>query len=230
MQRFAHITDWVFDLDNTLYPRSCNLFRQIDRLMTQYVVDLTGLDHDAARALKKQLYLEHGTTMNGLMATHNIDPSHYLKTVHDIDYTPVMPHPELVELIARLPGRKFIFTNADAPHAREVLQRLGAVDVFDGIFDIVAAGYRPKPLSPAYEKCLNTFDITPQQAIMFDDMAQNLSVPHAMGMTTVQIMTPSQTDYREAGQDMSSQARPRHIHHATDDLPGFLRGIVSMAA
>ena len=28
---FAHVTDWVFDLDNTLYPHHVNLFSQIDR-------------------------------------------------------------------------------------------------------------------------------------------------------------------------------------------------------
>ena len=112
-----HITDWVFDLDNTLYPRECNLFAQIDTAITQYVMKVAQLDFEAARDLQKAYYRDHGTTLNGLMKSHAVDPEDYLEMVHAIDYSPVAAHPELVEAIAALPGRKFIFTNASAGHA-----------------------------------------------------------------------------------------------------------------
>ena len=83
--RFSHITDWVFDLDNTLYPHHSNLFSQIDVKMTGYVSELLNLPRDEARKLQKELYLEYGTTLNGLMERHDIDPDDFLQKVHDID-------------------------------------------------------------------------------------------------------------------------------------------------
>lgn len=220
MGKFDHITEWIFDLDNTLYPSSCDLFGQVDQLMTKYVMQVTGQGFDAARKLQKQLYRDYGTTLNGLMEIHNIEPDPYLKAVHDIDYSCVSPHPELVSLIKGLPGRKFIFTNADVPHAEAVLHRLGGADIFDGMFDIKGAGYRPKPERVAYDQCLKTFDIDPKIAVMFDDLEQNLSVPHDLGMGTVQVLSAT-----DANQETAPSRQAHHVHHTTTDLPAFLKDI-----
>ncbi len=221
---FSHITDWVFDLDNTLYPRTCNLFAQIDSLITDYVADVTGLARDEARVLQKAYYRDNGTTLNGLMAFHGVDPDHYLSVVHAIDYSPVEADPALVEAIRRLPGRKLIFTNADTGHAESVLHRLGAIDLFDGIFDIRATGYTPKPEKPAYDRFLQHFGVAPDRAVMFDDLEKNLKTPHELGMRTVQVIAGddfvhSQVDEWELvrGEDQA------HIHHITEDLGDFLR-------
>ena len=115
--RFAHVTDWVFDLDNTLYPHHSNLFSQIDVKMTAYVSELLHLPREEARKLQKELYLEYGTTLNGLMQRHGIDPDDFLEKVHDIDYSWLMPDPVLGAAIRQLPGRKFIFTNGNRGHA-----------------------------------------------------------------------------------------------------------------
>ena len=85
MELFEKINTWVFDLDNTLYPRHCDLFSQIDVLMTGYVSELTGLDRVNARKLQKDLYRDYGTTLRGLMETRSIDPHDFLSIVHDID-------------------------------------------------------------------------------------------------------------------------------------------------
>ena len=115
--RFSHVTDWVFDLDNTLYPHHSNLFSQIDVKMTAYVSELLSLSREDARRLQKELYLEYGTTLSGLMARHGIDPDDFLQKVHDIDYSWLVPDPTLGAAIRQLPGRKFIFTNGDRGHA-----------------------------------------------------------------------------------------------------------------
>src|SRR5688572_15493881 len=104
LRSLSHITDWVFDLDNTLYPRECNLFAQIDLRITNYVMTLTRLEFQAARDLQKSYYRDFGPTLNGLMQRHEVDPDHFLNTVHAIDYSPVDPHPDLVEAIRALPG------------------------------------------------------------------------------------------------------------------------------
>jgi putative hydrolase of the HAD superfamily len=221
----AHVTDWVFDLDNTLYPRTCNLFAQIDSLITRYVMDITGLEFEPARRLQKDYYRDHGTTMNGLMNSHGIDPEHYLTTVHAIDYSPVMAHPELIATIAALPGRKFIFTNADDGHARAVLERLGDTGIFDGMFDIRAAGFQPKPARIAYELCFEKFGIDPARAVMFDDLEKNLLVPHEMGMVTVQVIAGDDFAHEQVEHwELHRSGDHAHVHHTTGDLLAFLRG------
>ncbi|HEY4199222.1 MAG TPA: pyrimidine 5'-nucleotidase [Devosiaceae bacterium] len=218
----SHVTDWVFDLDNTLYPRSCNLWAQIDVRITRYVMDVTRLDHDAARVMQKGFYRDFGTTLNGLMQTHNIDPDHFLNTVHAIDYSPVMAHPELVEAIGALPGRKFILTNADVGHAEAVLRRLGGGHLFDGVFDIRAMNYRPKPEPLAYEAFYKRHGIDPHRAVMFDDLEKNLVVPHQTGMATVQVFAPD--GYTAEGIEPweLQHAGAPHVHHMTDNLVHFL--------
>lgn len=225
LSALSNVTDWIFDLDNTLYPRECNLFAQVDIAITRYVAEHIQLPAAEARALQKRYYHDHGTTLNGLMLHHKVDPNHYLAAVHSIDYSPVSPNPELVGAIKALPGRKFIFTNADTGHAKAVLARLGAnaEELFDGIFDIRDAGFQPKPLKIAYDACLSAFDIDPKNAAMFEDLQKNLVVPHEMGMVTVHVtagegFVHEQVDAWELEQ---AEGLP-HIHHVTDDLVRFL--------
>jgi putative hydrolase of the HAD superfamily len=218
----AHVTDWVFDLDNTLYPRECNLFAQIDRRITDYVMDVTRLEFAEARALQKSYYREFGTTLNGLMHRHAIDPDHFLSMVHDIDYAPVDPHPGLVEAIAALPGRKFILTNGDVRHARSVIGRLGGEHLFEAIFDIKAMNYQPKPLAVAYEGFFRQHGIDKSRAAMFDDLEKNLKVPHDNGMSTVQVVAGPDYAHEQVEAWELARSPVEHVHHVTDDLAGFL--------
>jgi putative hydrolase of the HAD superfamily len=219
----SHVTDWVFDLDNTLYPRTCNLFAQIDSLITQYMMDLTKLAFAEARAVQKTYYRDFGTTLNGLMQRHDVDPDHFLRTVHSIDYSPVDAHPELVAAIGALPGRKFILTNGDVGHARAVLDRLGgASELFEGIFDIRAMSYRPKPLPEAYAAFFATHGIDARRAAMFDDLEKNLVVPHETGMITVQVVAAEDFAHEQVDAWELGRSNGAHVHHVTDDLAGFL--------
>ena len=143
------------DLDNTLYPAECNLFAQIDQRMSAFIQDLLGLDPVAARKVQKDLYYEHGTTLSGLMAKHDVKPDAFMDFVHDIDLAPVSHMPELAAAISRLEGRKFIFTNGSARHAERVAGKLGVLDAFDGIFDIAAGGYVRSP--GAFLRALSRF-------------------------------------------------------------------------
>lgn len=218
----AHVTDWVFDLDNTLYPRRCNLFAQIDVRITDYVMALTRLDRTAARRLQKDYYRDHGTTLNGLMLRHQIDPDDFLKTVHAIDYSPVEPQPALVAAIAALPGRKFVLTNGDVGHAEAVLARLGGQGLFEVIHDIRAMGYRPKPYRSAYDGLLEGHGIDPRRAAMFDDLDKNLVVPHELGMTTVHVLPEADFAHAQVEAWELEAAVGPHVHHRTADLAAFL--------
>ena len=220
-----HVTDWVFDLDNTLYPRECNLFAQIDIRITHYVMDVARLDFTAARRLQKLYYRDFGTTLNGLMQQHDIDPDDFLNKVHAIDYSPVMPHPELIAAIHDLPGRKFILTNGDTGHARAVLSRLGGAELFEEVHDIRAMTFVPKPHRQAYDGLFARHGIDPARSIMFDDLEKNLVVPHEVGMATVQVFAGAGYAHEQVDAWELDQASGPHVHHVTNDLAGFLRNL-----
>lgn len=223
-RHFAHVTDWVFDMDNTLYPHDTNLFSQIDVRMTSYVSELLQLPRDEARKVQKQFYQEYGTTLKGLMECHNIDPDDFLAKVHDIDYTWLKPDPLLGEAIARLPGRKFIYTNGDRKHAENAAAQLGILDRFDDIFDIVAAQLVPKPERAPYELFYKQCGINPQKAAMFEDLARNLTVPKSTGMRTVLIVPNNfEPDFREIWE--SDPAFTDSVDFVTDNLTEFLTAL-----
>lgn len=222
---FGHITEWVFDLDNTLYPRHCDLFSQIDWKMTDYVAELLDMPKDTARKLQKDMYREYGTTLHGLMERFHIDPHDFLEKVHDIDYSPIEPNPALGELIAALPGRKHIFTNGDVPHARRTTDRLGITDHFDKVFDIVASDLVPKPAEAPYTKFLADHGVAPSNAAMFEDMPRNLDVPRKFGMRTVLIVPTQGSDHNAEGWEHKI-VNDDAIDFATDHLDGFLADVL----
>jgi putative hydrolase of the HAD superfamily len=219
--RFAHVRDWVFDLDNTLYPHHTNLFSQIDVKMTAYVSELLTLPREEARKLQKELYLEYGTTLAGLMARHQIDSDDFLRKVHAIDYSWLVPDPVLGDAIKALPGRKFIFTNGSRSHAENTARQLGILDHFDDIFDIVAAGLTPKPAPQSYDRFVGLHGIVGQNAVMFEDLARNLVVPKSLGMTTV-LIVPRNFEPTFAEIWERDPAFDDAVDYVTDDLTGFL--------
>jgi putative hydrolase of the HAD superfamily len=193
----AHVDTWIFDLDNTLYPASADLFGLIDQRMTAYVGRLLGVDAVEARQVQKHYFREHGTTLSGLMLSHGVDPHEFLAFVHDIEMDAVAEDKRLARAVAALPGRKLIFTNGDAPYARRVLARLGLSDSFEAIHDIHACAYQPKPFAPSYRAMCDTLAIDPARALFVEDMARNLPPAKALGMTTVWINNGSEDGDRD---------------------------------
>jgi putative hydrolase of the HAD superfamily len=189
---------WVFDLDNTLYPASANLFALMDVRMSAYVARVTGTDPVEARKIQKRWFIEHGTTLCGLMANHDVDPCDYLTYVHDIALDRLMPDPQLAKSIEALPGRKLIFTNADAAYARRVLEKRGLSACFEGTFDIHDADYQPKPKPAPYAKFCADHGVDPSRAVMVEDMARNLKPAKALGMATLWINNGSEHGGAEA--------------------------------
>ncbi len=232
-QAFRGTELWIFDLDNTLYPSECNLFAEIDRRMTTFIGKLLGLDPETARKVQKELYYEHGTTLSGLMAKHGVKPAGFMEYVHDIDLSPIQHAPELAGAIARLEGRKFIFTNGSARHAERVATKLGVLDKFDGIYDIAAGGYVPKPRPEAFKRFLEYCDGANCKAAMFEDLPHNLEPAHALGIVTVLVKSDYHGSPLAAGAEGRRRAaalypvrdgRPDRVprkHHARIAGPGL---------
>ncbi|MDO8290346.1 MAG: pyrimidine 5'-nucleotidase [Parvibaculum sp.] len=225
---FSEIEHWVFDLDNTLYPPRYDLFGQIDIRMTEFIGTYLKIDETEARRVQKEFYVEHGTTLAGLMAVHQMEPQAFLDHVHSIDVSVVPPDPDLGQAIARLPGRKVIFTNGSVQHAENVVTRLGIAHVFDDMFDIVTTGFAPKPHAMAYERFLGASGIDPKRAAMFEDLPRNLEIPHALGMTTVWVRPQGEAG-PERYQKLSHEGGDgAHVHHVADDLTAFLKALTKV--
>jgi putative hydrolase of the HAD superfamily len=209
-----HIDTWIFDLDNTLYPASCNLFALIDEKMTHYIQNLLGSDFDTARATQKDYFRSHGTTLSGLMAHHTVDPHEFLDFVHDIDMARLIPNASLNQAIEALPGRKLVFTNGNETYAQRVLDALGLSTTFEAIHDIHAIDYIAKPDPRGYDTLCSTFDINPTRAFFAEDMARNLRPAKALGMATLWINNGSEHGNHDACES--------YIDHETHDLSHWL--------
>lgn len=214
----SHVRNWIFDLDNTLYPVSANLFAMIDARIGQYVQNLLNLDAEAAHKVQKGYFHAHGTTLAGLMAEHGTDPHHYLADVHDVDMSVLTVNAALVEALARLPGRKLVFTNGDAPYATKVLDKLGLADVFEAIHDVHATQYRPKPDPQAYQGLCDAYGLDPHASLFVEDMARNLAPAKAIGMTTVWIDNGSE--------QVPGDTDRSFIDYTTNDLGAWLHSIL----
>lgn len=215
------IDSWIFDLDNTLYPARVDLFALIDEKMGAYIQRLLDVDATEARRVQKRYFIEHGTTLSGLMEHEGVDPCDFLDFVHDIDMSRLAPDPLLNSALAKLPGRKLIYTNGDADYAGRVLNGLGLAEAFDGLFDIHGARYRPKPHPDAYGDMCRALGVEPSRALFVEDMARNLKPAKAIGMATVWVNNGS-----EHG---SADASPEFIDFETHDLSHWLNKIMETA-
>jgi putative hydrolase of the HAD superfamily len=218
---FSAVETWVFDLDNTLYPHHL-LWQQVDDRIRQYVSDFLRVSAEDAFKVQKDYYKRYGTTMRGLMTEHNVNPDDYLEFVHQIDHSPLEANPALGAAIESLPGRKLILTNGTRKHADAVMRKLEIHHHFEDVFDIAAANLDPKPLPQVYDRFLKKHGVDPARAAMFEDLARNLEVPHALGMTTVLVVPEKSKEvlreiWENSGRDEA------HVDHVTDNLAEFLR-------
>ena len=210
---FAHVTTWIFDLDETLYPTSTPLFPQIERRMTRWIRDHLGIAEAEADRMRRGWWEKHGTSLAGLMADHGIDPAPFLSDVHDVDLSVLEPDPDLRAAIAALPGRRIVHTNGTAPYAGRVLAARGLAGIWDAVHGVEDAGHVSKPDRAAYDAVAAADGYDPGRAAMFEDTARNLVVPHALGTVTIHVA--------------AARAEGGHIDHHTDDLAGFLGSILA---
>jgi putative hydrolase of the HAD superfamily len=211
------IDAWVFDLDNTLYRADSGLFGHVADRMTTYIAEHFGLDREEAARRRRQYFLDHGTTLRGLMNEHGLDPEPFLQYVHDIDLSTLAPVRGIADGLARLGGRKYVFTNACGDYALRILDRIGLRGAIDGIFDIRDAGYVPKPAPETYRRMIDSLRIDPARSVMVEDIARNLEPASALGMTTVWLRTDTPWG-REPAPETG-------IDHVIDDLGHWINSL-----
>ena len=213
MNGLSHVRAWVFDMDDTLYPREQGLMRLVQARINAYVVEAVGLAPQEAAVLQRQFLDEHGTTLAGLMANYTIDPEHFLHDVHDVPLDGVEPNPRLAERLKSLPGRCYVFTNGARDYAHRVLERIGVADCFDGVFAIEDGDLTPKPAPSTFRRVIERFGFEPRSAAFFEDTPKNLEPAKALGMATVLIG------------DGHGKPLGDHIDHVAPDLLDFLSAL-----
>ena len=214
----SHIETWIFDLDLTLYSPEANIMAQVRDRIALFVEGHFRIGSNEAHAIRHAYWQKYGTTLAGLMAEHGVDPHKYLDFVHDVDLGKLEPCPHLRAHLLALPGRKFIFTNADRPYAERVLTARGLEDIFEVIFDIHRMGHLPKPNPASYRALCDELAITPTRALFVEDSVCNLPPAKALGMTTIWVKHEVEAD---------SSDHDRFIDHQIADVTEWLSSVHS---
>jgi putative hydrolase of the HAD superfamily len=216
---FAHVDTWVFDLDDTLYPRSVDLHGQMRERVVTFIADHLKIDRTAAQAVHVDYYERFGSTLQGMVQLHGVSPNAFLDFVHQIDLSVLVHNEDLIGALRALPGRRIIFTNAPRGHATSALEAMGMAELFDAIASIEDSNFIGKPNLSAFSGFFEAHGVNPRQAAMFEDRPGNLLVPHELGMKTVLVVDPF-------FEDSNRVAKPGHADLVITDLTGFLRQLL----
>ena len=178
---------WIFDLDNTLHNASAHIFPHINRDMTAYVRRELGVSEEEANALRVHYWQRYGATLKGLMKHHGTKPDHFLWHTHQFPelHKQVLREPRLRHALKKLPGRKYLYSNAPEHYVHAVLKLLRIADLFDGVFALEHARYRPKPEMAGFVRFLRAHRLHAAQCVMVEDSAENLQTAKRLGMKTV---------------------------------------------
>lgn len=180
---------WIFDLDNTLHDATPHIFPHINRSMTAYLQEHLQLDEPEADALRMEYWQRYGATLSGLIKHHGTNPDHFLWHTHQFPKLDemVLRIPGLRSTLQRLPGKKLLYSNAPQHYAHDVLKLLKVHDLFDAVFALEQARYRPKPQWQGFRRLLQQYRLDPRHCIMVEDSAENLKTAKRLGMRTVWI-------------------------------------------
>ena len=181
--------------------------------MSNYIMRLLDVDEVTAEKMRAEYWKKYGTSLAGLMQNYKIDPSDFLKFVHDIDFSVLPKDLDLVDALNNLPGRKLVYTNGTVPYAREVLKYRGLLSVFSEIYGIEDASYIPKPFPEAFEIIFSKAKIVPKRSAMFEDEKRNLEVPFKLGLKTILVS--------------DGQSNGKYVNYSIKRLSDFLRQITS---
>jgi len=212
--QFAHVRDWVFDLDNTLYPASTKIYQIVEARMTAYIARELSLEHGEAAALRERYFHQYGATVSGLARHHGVNGADFLNITHDVALDMLAPDAELNAMIARLPGRRIVFTNGGGAYAERLLAHLELTPLFEHVCHVESAGFAAKPERAAYDMLMRQCDLDPRGAVLIEDTLRNLAPAHEMGFFTA-LVGPVHPD-----------PLPAYVDAYAHDLTAFLRTVL----
>jgi len=210
------IRAWVFDLDNTLYPVG-DIYNEIGARMTAYIARNLRVGDAEALALRERYFHAYGATVAGLAKHHGVDAGDFLRDVHSADYSVLKADPELVALIAALPGRRIVFTNGGGGHPERALEKLGLAAHIDDIVDIEHCGLQPKPQRAAYAALIERCGLEPHASLLIEDTLRNLEPAHELGFMTALVGV------------VHPEPRPAYVDHWARDAKTLLHALAARA-
>ncbi len=178
---------WIFDLDNTLHDAQARIFPSMHEQINDYLKRHFGVDDAGADAMRQNFWRRYGTTLNGLMRHHGTRARDFLAETHVFPELSgmVVSHNALEHALARLGGRKLVFSNAPRHYVEQVLRALGVKRFFDAVYTIEDTRYRGKPSLRGFHVLLRKHDLDPHRCAFVDDILENLRTAHRLGMSTV---------------------------------------------
>ncbi len=178
---------WIFDLDNTLHDARLHIFPSMHVQMNDYLKRHFGLDDEAANEMRRFFWERYGTTLRGLVRHYGHDPKHFLRETHRFPDLAgmVVRDNALRHALARLEGKRLVFSNAPRHYVEEVVQALGLTRYFDAVYAIESTRYRPKPALQGFQVLLRAHNLEPHRCALIDDMPENLRAARRLGMSTV---------------------------------------------
>jgi putative hydrolase of the HAD superfamily len=197
----SNIPETLFiDLDDTLYPASSGLWRDIRGRIDLYMRERLGIPTDQVADLRRQFFEQYGTTLRGLERHYPVDKAEFLAFVHDLPlHEYIAPNPGLRAVLESTPVRKFIFTNADAAHAKRVVTTLGLDGCFDGVVDILAVSPHCKPMPESFEIALRLAgNPVPNNCVILDDMPRTTIAARELGMFSILVSENGATSSSDA--------------------------------
>jgi putative hydrolase of the HAD superfamily len=185
-------TTIFFDLDDTLYPSSTNLWKAIKQRMNDFMRERMNIPADEIPALREKYYLQYGTTLRGLEKHHEINVAEFLAYVHDLPLSNYLtPDPFQRSVIASLPTRNLVFTNADTSHADRVLNTLNLRDLFPTVIDVTTLTPYCKPMPEVFDMAMGIAGETdPSRCVMIDDLKRTTRAAHEAGMFSILYSSP----------------------------------------
>ena len=222
---------FVFDLDNTLYPKGLPIWNMVDDRIEQYVIERLRTDRDTARRVRMDFLAKYGSTLRGLMRHHGVRPAEYLGYIHDVPVPEIVPRrPELLEMLSGLPGRCVVFSNGSKEYARRVLAALGVAERMEAVYGIEFMEYTAKPSPYPYRKLLRVTDTRPEDSLICEDSRRNLLPARALGMFTVLVGGNGEESAASPEGDIPEGASgPHAVVGDVCDLPGVLHDFPPLA-
>ncbi len=224
LEAFSEVKYWIFDIDDTLYPKSSGLDRLIQQSISDYIADFMHIDGEKARKLCVEYYEKYGSTIRGLMENTNIKPRKFVREVHqNLDLSVIKPNPRLAAALEKLPGKHFVFTNGSYCHGLRISKRLGIEKYIDGFFGAQSTNFIPKPNPEAFMEFFTRYNLRPEDGIMVDDGLKNLKTIHDMGAATLWVA--------ESRQALAEhQPLPDYVDFATADITRWLEKLVGITS
>ena len=188
LQMFENKKYFIFDLDQTLYPKASNIIKQIDHRIGDYCARLMDVPFEEGCRIGWKMNDDFGSTLGGLKREYKVDAEDYLQYVHDVDYSELFICKRLKKAIHLLDGQRYIYTNGTKLHARNVLEKRDLHHYFDDIYGIEEADHAAKPCPDAFKRFLHHYNIDPEYAVFFDDNLKNVQTAENLGIMAFHVL------------------------------------------